>query len=257
VRPLVAVVGARARAAGIGSGGRWRRRGAHVGALPCGAAGGGARAHATAGLLRRPVLLGRRRLLLDDDRRIGRDQRRIQRIDRLDLRLAAEAARWVAGATEPPGVADDLLGEPPPLDILGTARDRLVVVDDNADLRDYLRRLLSPRWNLDLAADGTTGLDMIRRLRPAIVLTCGTCRTPRFATACSCSSTAASRGTSSLGGCSSPTRARSGPATTRRSSRRGERARHARHRCRAVEAPSGKSPPPRCRICQRSTADTQ
>ena len=52
------------------------------------------------------------------------------------------------------------------------ARDdapRILVVDDNADMRQYLKRLLAPRWQVELAADGVEGLDAIRRVRPDVV----------------------------------------------------------------------------------------
>jgi signal transduction histidine kinase/chemotaxis response regulator CheB/transcriptional regulator with GAF, ATPase, and Fis domain len=86
--------------------------------------------------------------------------------------LADEASRWIAGGNvEPDGVAEGLLGAPEELPA-GSAppAGRVLLVDDNADLRDYLRRLLSPRWNVDVAGDGTTALALTRRLRPDIVL---------------------------------------------------------------------------------------
>lgn len=48
---------------------------------------------------------------------------------------------------------------------------RIVVADDNADMRDYVGRLLAGRWNVELVADGRAALDSIRRERPDLVLT--------------------------------------------------------------------------------------
>lgn len=47
---------------------------------------------------------------------------------------------------------------------------RVLVVDDNADMRDYLRRILEPRWIVELAADGGDALAAARARRPDVVL---------------------------------------------------------------------------------------
>jgi len=48
---------------------------------------------------------------------------------------------------------------------------RVLVVDDNADMRNYLRRLLHHRWEVRTAADGRAALGEIRRRKPDLVLT--------------------------------------------------------------------------------------
>jgi signal transduction histidine kinase/serine phosphatase RsbU (regulator of sigma subunit)/FixJ family two-component response regulator len=60
-----------------------------------------------------------------------------------------EALRWM------PEAPDD--GRPS-----ADGRPAILVVDDNADMRAYLRRVLGDRWRVDVAADGLTAL---RRLR--------------------------------------------------------------------------------------------
>jgi signal transduction histidine kinase/DNA-binding response OmpR family regulator len=50
------------------------------------------------------------------------------------------------------------------------ARDVIVVADDNADMRHYLKHLLSGRYEVHTAADGAQALDAARRLRPALLL---------------------------------------------------------------------------------------
>lgn len=85
--------------------------------------------------------------------------------------LAREAARWsVQRTTLPEGVLEDLLG--PPSEALADARprERLVVVDDNADMRDYLRRLLESRWEVHTAPDGEGALAVALRVRPAVLV---------------------------------------------------------------------------------------
>ncbi|GGI04673.1 PAS domain-containing sensor histidine kinase [Egicoccus halophilus] len=74
-----------------------------------------------------------------------------------------EALGWtepditIATAVEPPGAGD-------------TAGAHVLVVDDNADLRRYLRRILGQHWRVTTAADGTSGLQRIRDERPDLVL---------------------------------------------------------------------------------------
>ena len=49
-------------------------------------------------------------------------------------------------------------------------RELIVVADDNADMRQYLRHLLGGRYEVHAVADGRQALDAARRLRPALVL---------------------------------------------------------------------------------------
>ncbi|MFL6126782.1 SpoIIE family protein phosphatase [Actinophytocola sp.] len=50
-------------------------------------------------------------------------------------------------------------------------RDLVFVVDDNADMRQHLRRVLSGRWEVVTYADGEAALEGVRRHRPALVIT--------------------------------------------------------------------------------------
>ena len=47
---------------------------------------------------------------------------------------------------------------------------RLVLADDNADMREYLRRLLSAHWTVEAVADGQQALEAVRRTRPDLVV---------------------------------------------------------------------------------------
>jgi PAS domain S-box-containing protein len=49
-------------------------------------------------------------------------------------------------------------------------RELIVLADDNADMRQYLARLLSERYEVHAAADGLQALEVTRKLRPALVL---------------------------------------------------------------------------------------
>ncbi len=56
--------------------------------------------------------------------------------------------------------------EPPP----SGKRELIVLADDNADMRQYLTRLLSERYEVHAAADGLQALEVTRKLRPVLVL---------------------------------------------------------------------------------------
>src|SRR4029450_7306882 len=54
--------------------------------------------------------------------------------------------------------------------VLGAKRDVIVLADDNADMREYLSRLLVDPYEVHAVADGQQALDAARQLRPALVL---------------------------------------------------------------------------------------
>jgi len=78
-----------------------------------------------------------------------------------------EALRWLSGTDgEVPSAAQ--AGEDE-----GVARreaGRVLVADDNADMRAYVERLLSGRWEVETVPDGVAALAAIRRRRPDLVL---------------------------------------------------------------------------------------
>lgn len=47
---------------------------------------------------------------------------------------------------------------------------RILLVDDNTDMRDYLRRLLSQDWEVETAANGAIALELIQQRLPDLVL---------------------------------------------------------------------------------------
>lgn len=51
-----------------------------------------------------------------------------------------------------------------------TTESTVLVVEDNADLRGFLTRLLEPSWQVLQAADGRAALEIVRRQRPDLVL---------------------------------------------------------------------------------------
>ncbi|GCE50810.1 PAS domain S-box-containing protein [Thermosporothrix hazakensis] len=58
-----------------------------------------------------------------------------------------------------------------PAEIPAGDRPRIVLADDNADMRDYICRLLSDRFTIEAVANGKQALEAIRRARPELVLT--------------------------------------------------------------------------------------
>lgn len=50
------------------------------------------------------------------------------------------------------------------------AVERILVADDNADLREYLVRLLSPHWTVTAVADGAAALNAAREQNPDLVI---------------------------------------------------------------------------------------
>jgi signal transduction histidine kinase len=77
-----------------------------------------------------------------------------------------EALRWLPDAREAPLVAGDAAGAAR----VSTAGARILVADDNQDLRDYLRRLLSAHWVVDAVADGEAALERATAAPPDLVL---------------------------------------------------------------------------------------
>ncbi|HEX4341599.1 MAG TPA: ATP-binding protein [Polyangiaceae bacterium] len=74
-----------------------------------------------------------------------------------------EAVRWNSpGSGGPPSDAA--------LHPATTDRARIVIADDNADMRDYVARLLGERWNVEAVADGAAALASIQREPPELVL---------------------------------------------------------------------------------------
>ena len=73
-----------------------------------------------------------------------------------------EALRWLP---DEPVVAEAVAPAPAPAPT-SVRRARVLVADDNADMREYTARLLRPRWDVEAVGDGAAALASIRE-RPA------------------------------------------------------------------------------------------
>ncbi len=87
---------------------------------------------------------------------------------------ADEVQRWLPQES---GAAPDepVLAKLPSAkaELLSTARtdkDLVIIADDNADMRDYLCRLLGEHYSIHAVADGVQALEAARRLHPTLVL---------------------------------------------------------------------------------------
>ncbi len=83
-----------------------------------------------------------------------------------------EASRWLP-ATEPALEPVTPATETESASTTGASKDaaRILVADDNADMRDYLRRILGQSYRVEPVADGQTALDRVRAQLPDLVLT--------------------------------------------------------------------------------------
>jgi signal transduction histidine kinase len=84
-------------------------------------------------------------------------------ISRVAIAHAAEAGRWAAETGEERGEALPPASTP-------TARPRVLVVDDNRDLRSYIAGLLGPAYDVATAEDGLAALQAIESRRPDLVV---------------------------------------------------------------------------------------
>ncbi|MFM9849064.1 MAG: PAS domain S-box protein [Hyphomicrobiaceae bacterium] len=84
-----------------------------------------------------------------------------------------EAMRWLLDLERCEPASSDVFSEPEVAPTNGPSayRPRVVIADDNADMRDYLARLLHQRFSVEPVADGVAALKAIRRDRPELILT--------------------------------------------------------------------------------------
>jgi signal transduction histidine kinase len=73
-----------------------------------------------------------------------------------------EAMRWLPDAPGAP--------EPPAPSAAVDGRARILVADDNADMREYLGRLIAQRWEVRTCNDGQAALELARSWQPDLLL---------------------------------------------------------------------------------------
>jgi PAS domain S-box-containing protein len=84
-----------------------------------------------------------------------------------------EALRWLPGALDmpPQGPQTERLPDAPRSSGPAIERARVLVADDNADMREYLGRILGQAYDVETVADGAAALARIRTDPPALLLT--------------------------------------------------------------------------------------
>jgi signal transduction histidine kinase len=83
--------------------------------------------------------------------------------------FVAEALRWLPNEPAPAMAGDgELL---PELAEVDGRRRRILIVDDNADMRDFIGRLLGQRYNVTAVADGLTALQAACADPPDLIVT--------------------------------------------------------------------------------------
>jgi signal transduction histidine kinase/CheY-like chemotaxis protein len=111
------------------------------------------------------IPLGRSHLPQD---RIGAERQSSATAVRADA-FVEEVMRWLPDGPAPRDQAA-LAAESPPTAPPELAGARVYIVDDNADMRAYLRTLLGPFCDLETFADGQAAFEAIRRRAPDLVV---------------------------------------------------------------------------------------
>jgi len=85
-----------------------------------------------------------------------------------------EALRWLPDETDGSGevvsVHDELLPIPCPQVSEGAARPRILIADDNYDMRQYLARLLSEQYEVETVADGQAAIQAAHKQAPDLIV---------------------------------------------------------------------------------------
>jgi signal transduction histidine kinase len=83
-----------------------------------------------------------------------------------------EAKRWLKAQTVAPSAPPPPRGQRSsyPPSATNTTRGRILVADDNSDMREYIERLLAPHWVVEVVPDGRAALAAARAAPPDLVL---------------------------------------------------------------------------------------
>lgn len=82
----------------------------------------------------------------------------------------AEAESWIPELDAEPEISGDADAEETGGMPSATTQERILVADDNLDMRAYLRHLLQPRWQVKTVTDGREALNAARRWVPDIII---------------------------------------------------------------------------------------
>jgi signal transduction histidine kinase/methylmalonyl-CoA mutase cobalamin-binding subunit len=105
--------------------------------------------------------------------------RKLARSDTGPAPFVEEALGWIARSVESDSIDATPFAESGPVvradstveyDNDAAERPLVLIVDDNADMREYLRRLLAKQWRVGAASDGVTALEEIEKRLPDLVI---------------------------------------------------------------------------------------
>lgn len=85
-----------------------------------------------------------------------------------------EAVRWLDGPSEEsfsPAESKQIQGTGDDKEVPEDGQELVLLADDNADMREYITRLLQDKYHVYTVADGEQAVEAAARLRPALVLT--------------------------------------------------------------------------------------
>jgi PAS domain S-box-containing protein len=83
---------------------------------------------------------------------------------------AEEALRWLPNDTEVESRTSDI-ESPDHEAVLTEPGARILLADDNADMREYVKRILAPHWTVETASDGRAALDAVQTSLPDLLIT--------------------------------------------------------------------------------------
>lgn len=108
-----------------------------------------------------------------NERQIGKRPANALTTSRVDA-FVNEALRWITEEDEQDDFRSDLVAESHITGLLAadesTLRKRVLIADDNADLRMYLKRLLEDAYEVTAVQNGAEAFGAIRRRKPDLVL---------------------------------------------------------------------------------------
>ena len=91
-------------------------------------------------------------------------------VSRAAAPFLSEALRWLPAADPAEGPVDAAAGPQDGQDGPAAPAGRVLVADDNADMRDYLVRLLAPRYTVTAVGDGQEALEAARAAPPDLLV---------------------------------------------------------------------------------------
>ena len=101
---------------------------------------------------------------------IGKERRNVSTALRAEV-FVEEALRWLPASARPDADIADRHDIETGLLAGATGDARILIADDNADMRNYIRRLLEPRWKVETQPDGAAALQAMQAQKPDLVLT--------------------------------------------------------------------------------------